>query len=669
MPPFRQRHTRAPKGASASTAQLRKLFDTLPDGVVFQDASGRIVAANDSACRILGLTLDEMMGRTSGDPRWMAIRPDGSPFPGEEHPSMVALRTGQPVAEALMGLKNVSSDEVRWIRVDAVPEPGARAGAPGGVYTVFRDVTDRLRAEEALRRSEARLRSYFESPLVGIAVTSPDKGWVEVNETFCRMLGYTREELTGRTWADLTHPDDLSADEALFRRVLAGEIPGYSLEKRYLRKDGTPVWASLSVSCVRRPSGEIEHFVALVEDVSARRAAEERLARSEERFRNLAELAPVGIFLADPEGRNTYVNAASERILAMTGPGASGLGWAGAVHPEDRERALSEWQRTVRQRSPLESEYRILHPDGQVRAVRVLGATVRDAHQEVTGFIGVLVDLTDILRLRDQVALSSRLAAIGTLVAGVAHEVNNPLAAALASEGHAREIVVELRDAVRSGHPPAGEAVARDLEAIEEALDDAIQGDKRVASIVRDLTLFARPELDRASVSLAGVVEKAMRWLPGSVQARADVVVEARDVGEVLASEGQLSQVVVNLVNNAARAIPAGRRGRIVVRVGPGGAARACIEVEDDGVGMAPEVLARAFDPFFSTRQPGEGMGLGLALAHSIVQAFGGTITASSTPGRGTTFRIELPLARATPTATAPPAADRADAGPARAGA
>ena len=144
---------------------------------------------------------------------------------------------------------------------------------------------------------------------------------------------------------------------------------------------------------------------------------------------------------------------------------------------------------------------------------------------------------------------------------------------------------------------------------------------------------------------LAEVVHGALRWLPSTVGASADVRVERSESPEVLGSSQQLEQVVAHLVENAALSIPAGRRGTVVVRVGSTSGARAFVEVRDDGKGMEPEVLRRVFDPFFTTQAVGQGMGLGLSIAHAIVTAHGGTIEAASTPGAGSTFRVELPLA------------------------
>lgn len=250
--------------------------------------------------------------------------------------------------------------------------------------------------------------------------------------------------------------------------------------------------------------------------------------------------------------------------------------------------------------------------------------------------------------LRDRVAeeaqphVHSCLAALGTLVAGVSHEVNNPLTGVVASQGFALEVLRDLRGEILGGRAGA-EALARAVDAIADAVRDAQEGSQRIARVVRDLAALGRSCPARVPVRLEDQARAAVAWLrPGGA---IDVRIECEPAPEVLAVPGQVLQVVVNLLDNAIRAIPAGRPGRVVVRTGPGRPGTARIEVEDDGVGMAPRTLGQVFDPYFTTRAAGEGRGLGLALCHAVVVAHGGSIAAESREGMGSTFRVELPLA------------------------
>ena len=277
------------------------------------------------------------------------------------------------------------------------------------------------------------------------------------------------------------------------------------------------------------------------------------------------------------------------------------------------------------------------------RNVEIRASPIRDESGAVIMGIATSQDVTAERALRTQLAVSSRLASLGTLVAGVAHEVNNPLAGALGSLATAIEEQREISARVREGGPLDREALSRQLDEVVEILLDAQVGGNRISRIVKDLSLFGRPNPMRSLVRLGDVVTSAMRWLPGSVGQNATVRVDDLGAPPVYASSGQLEQVVVNLVTNAAFAIPEGRRGEVTVRMFPSATGGAVLEVQDDGTGIDPATMERIFDPFFTTREVGRGMGLGLPICHAIVAAHGGTLTATSTLGKGSTFRVELP--------------------------
>jgi signal transduction histidine kinase len=254
-------------------------------------------------------------------------------------------------------------------------------------------------------------------------------------------------------------------------------------------------------------------------------------------------------------------------------------------------------------------------------------------------------DVTEQRSLRAQLALSSRLASLGTLVAGVAHEVNNPLAGAMSSVASAIEGQRALATRLRGEQPIDREAMAVAADAVVEVLLDAQVGGGRIAQIVKDLSLFGRPNPVRTRVRLGDVTTASMRWIPSSVGRAATVRVDDLGAPAVHASAGQLEQVVVNLVTNAAFAIPPDRRGEISIRIFTSASGRAVLEVKDNGRGVDPATIERIFDPFFTTRDVGQGMGLGLPICHAIVSAHGGTLTAESLVGEGSTFRVELPSA------------------------
>jgi PAS domain S-box-containing protein len=256
--------TRGGSQRRATDERASEVLENASDAFVALDREWRYTYVNGAAERLTGLGRAEMLGRT----RWEVL-PDliGAPFEGACRRAMDEGVTGYVEA--------YSPPFDRWFGETAYP-------SANGIAVQAHDITNRKRAVERLRASEARFRSYFELGLIGMAITSPTRGIVEVNDCICEVLGYERDELLRLTWAELTHPDDLAADEANFNGVLAGEIDGYSMDKRWIRKDGKIVDATISVKCLRRADGTVDEFVALLQDVTARKRAEEASRRGNE---------------------------------------------------------------------------------------------------------------------------------------------------------------------------------------------------------------------------------------------------------------------------------------------------------------------------------------------------------------------------------------------------
>jgi len=259
---------RATEALRESEDKYSSLFEHLQDAVLLTRPDGSIIEANKAACEMFGRSVDELraVGRTA--------------IVDETDPCLkVAMeeraRTGRTRAEITMLRANGEKFLADFTSTIFIDMNGQQKTS-----MIVRDITERKKAADALRNSEARFRSYFELPLIGIAITSPEKGWLEGNDRLTAILGYPWQELKNMNWADLTHPDDLAADVEQFNRVLAGEIESYMLEKRFIRKSGAVIWTSLAAGCVRKKDGAVDYFVALLEDITERKESLNRLRKS-----------------------------------------------------------------------------------------------------------------------------------------------------------------------------------------------------------------------------------------------------------------------------------------------------------------------------------------------------------------------------------------------------
>ncbi len=263
-----ERQRKAVDSLRDSERRFRILTEQLPVGIFLTNAQGECRYVNDRWCQLAGLTAEQAAG--SG---WTSAL-----HPEDRDPVLLAWRQAVENGSELVIAHRFRTPSGRetWINTRAVPLRD-RAGRITGHLCAHTDIADMKRIEETLRASETRFRSYFELPLIGIALTGPDKRWWEVNDRLCEMLGYRRAQLLQLSWSELTHPEDLAVEMVQFERVMNRRIEGYSLDKRFIRQDGNLLHTSVSSRCLRRANGVIEHFVTVVQEITKRKQAEERV--------------------------------------------------------------------------------------------------------------------------------------------------------------------------------------------------------------------------------------------------------------------------------------------------------------------------------------------------------------------------------------------------------
>jgi PAS domain S-box-containing protein len=483
-----------------------------------------------------------------------------------------------------------------------------------GISGLARDVTRQ-------RELETRFTELFETLHEGIYVCSPTGRLQDANPALAAMLGYSgKADLLA---ADLALPD---LAPPLDRAKSAAGGNGVR-EITMQRRDGSQLICLVNTSPAFDASGAITRYQGTLLDVTRWREVERRLYQEQEFVRRLVDSFPDVILALDTSSRYTFVGPRVKDLLGVAPEQVLGQPFGIHVVPEDLARARAAFDGLLAGRAAFTTEeFRVRHQSGATRVVTVNASPLYDASGKIAGVIGSARDLTEYKKLEQQIIQSEKLAATGRLIAGVAHEINNPLTVILG----ASEMPGET----------AAENLVRRMEMIHQQA-------KRTAEIVQNLLAFSRPPAaGRNPLDLGQVVRQALMLSEYPLRVK-NIAVDfvPAEVPAVLGDSSQLTQVFVNLLTNAQQAMTEEReRGALRIRVGSDGA-KAWASFQDDGPGIPPQVLPNIFDPFFTTKRPGRGTGLGLSICLSIVREHGGTIQAQNAPEGGAIFTVTLPVA------------------------
>ncbi len=613
--------------------RLRSIFEAVPDAVALVGPDGTLLDLNPAALRLVELdALSQLNGlrleNLAADPQRTACRALAERvFRGDE--AIIELE--------ILGLKG----RRRWVEAHATPVR-ADDGQISALVCVTRDVTARRAAEQALRDSEARWRGVFASPMQGILFWDRPGAIRDANDAFLHMVGYTRDDLRdGRiSWIDMTPPEERWLDQrALDALAATGVCDPY--EKHYIRKNGTRIPILIGGSLIQ---GSVDSGIAFIQDITARRRAEEELRESEARFRNMAEHAPLILWVADAQGACTYVNQQWFEFSGQAAEDALGRGIFAAVHPDDAAESERLFVEATARHESWRHECRVRRRDGVYRQMFATASPRVEPNGAFVGYVGLLLDIQDRKdaeearqRLEAPLRQAQKMEALGTLAGGVAHDFNNILGTIIGNVALAREDLV-------AQHPA------------QESLAEVEKASGRARELVQQILTFGRRQPDERRVTgLREIVEESVRLLRATMPKGIELVTGfARDVPNVLADRSRIHQVVMNLCTNAWQAIPGGV-GRITVSLAPVHISEspglaglrsglyACLTVADTGSGIDAAIVDRIFDPFFTTKAPGEGTGLGLSVVDGIMKSHDGAIAVETTPGPGAIFRAYFP--------------------------
>jgi two-component system cell cycle sensor histidine kinase/response regulator CckA len=505
------------------------------------------------------------------------------------------------------------------------------------VSTQIAMAIERKRAEQTLRESEERFRTIFARSAIGIGISDiRSRRITESNAALQAMLGYSAAELREKTTLALLHPEDVTAEVENERKLLEGHTDHFVAEKRYIRKDGNIVWGRTTVSLVKDPAGAPLFGIALMEDITQKNDAEEKIREQAA----LLDHAQDAICVRDLESKITYWNKGAERLYGWTSREVLGQNEFDLLMKEvspDVGRAQKEvlengeWVGELTQRTKAADDV----------IVQSHWTLVRNGTGDPASVLVINTNMTDRKKLEAQFLRAQRLESIGTLAGGIAHDLNNVLSPIMLAAHLLRS---------RTTDP----TMRKWIDTIEAST-------QRGAGILSQVLTFARGATGKRMLVqpkhlLKEMGKIATETFPRSIDTNVDV---PRDLWTITGDPTQLHQVLMNLCVNARDAMPAGGTltikgenvilddddARQIIEAVPG--PYVMLTVSDTGAGIPKQFMEKIFEPFFTTKEPGRGTGLGLSTVHAIVKSHKGFIRLASDQGKGTTFQIYLPAQNA----------------------
>lgn len=522
------------------------------------------------------------------------------------------------------------NDQYQLYHVTPLPDEN---GAIKRVLAVVENITDRKQSEESLRKSEEKYRLLFNTMLDGFALHEMiyddhgnpiDYTFLEINPAFEKMTGLRADTVIGMNILDVL-PDTEPYWIISYGNVAAtGEAIRFENYSRELKK-----W--FEVFAYSPGPGK---FATIFIDITERKEAEEALRESEERFRQLAENINEVLYLFDPiDDRFLYVSPAFETMwqIPLDEIYEDPLVFTYAVHPDDQPAFFEAVRKEQEEQVYFNLVFRIVRKDSSTRWIWSRNFPVYDDKGEVYRVVGIADDITDVKKAEEIAITSQKMAGIGALAAGMAHEINSPLQIITGiSERLSRQI---------SGDQIEKNQFLADVNNIEK-------NSWRIANIVRSLLTYSRPSVDQLErCDINTIVEDTLLLIEHQLRSWSNITIQkdfVEDLPLIHCDGNSITQVLINLITNGADAMPDG--GWITIHTGyDPEKEQLVIKVSDTGSGIPEEIQAKIFDPFFTTKEIGQGTGLGLSIVHGIIQAHQGEINVSSSTNNGTTFTIHLP--------------------------
>jgi PAS domain S-box-containing protein len=645
------------RGSEAALVQSEnirsRILETSTSGIIVMDTGGDVTYANLEAADLLGIPRDDIVGKHYRDLPWEIPTRDGRPYAEEDLPFPRAGRTGEPVRGVELTVNR--GDGMRIVlSVNTAPLRDGDGSITGKIASFF-DITDRKEAEDLQFRN---LHLAVEQSVSAIAITDAAGRIEYANPMFVRMTGYPWE---GLLRAAKPCPVDISPRECEQIRTAIASGTGWKGEYWNRHRNGKLYWESAVLTPIRNVGGGVSNFLWVAEDVTEKRLAEDAAGETRERYQNLVEKIHDLVWEIDADMYFTYLSPRSHDLLGYFPEELLGKTPFDLMPDSEAKRVKGAIAPVLARRRSFEHVESILsHRDGREVVFTTSGVPFHDPDGTFRGWRGVSRDITGLRKGEEeararqaQLIHASRMASLGTMVSGVAHEINNPNNLIMVN---APMILQAWRDADRileSHHredpqfPLGGLPYSEMRTIVPRLLQGVSDASRRIKGVVENLKGFSRPgprdmecpiDVHQAIHTAVGILHHEITR--GCQDFRVDY---APDPPIAKGCLQELEQVLINLIQNSLQALPDRARAIRISASADRASGTVEIVVRDEGAGMTPDVLKNVTRPFFSTKRASGGLGLGLSVSRSIVEEHGGKLLFESDVGKGTTARILLP--------------------------
>lgn len=614
---------RSEKALLENEHKLANHLQETPVGVLSWDLDFKATEWNPAAEAIFGYTKSEALGKHATE---LILPEDMKELVDDLFKNLISQKGG-----ARSTNENITKDGRRviceWYNTTLKDIDGNVIG----IGSLFQDVTERIISENHLQESEERFRILFENAPLGYQSLDANGNLIELNETWCKLLGYTKEEVLGKNFSDFIHPD--------FKEIFKENFPkfkrvGYILgiEFEMIKKDGSEIIVAFDGKIGHGDDGSFKQTHCVLSDVSERKRAVDALRDSEEKYRTMMESMKDAAYICSPELRIEYMNSI---MIDRVGRDATGEVCHKAIYGQDKKCSWCVFDQIEKNEHV---EYETLDPKDN-NYYMVSSSPISRSNGTISK-LTIFHDITKIKNIEENLRQSEKMESIGTLAGGIAHDFNNLLYMIVGNTELALEDIPKWNPAYTN------------LEEIKSA-------SLRAAGIVKQLLNFSRKtDQERIPIEAVAVIKDSLKFLRSTIPTTVEIHqhLPEEDI-VILADSTQINQAMMNLCINASQAMEeTGGNLNITVKLTrsetektngfegltPGKYLK--ITLTDTGPGINPEIINRIFDPYFTTKAIGKGSGMGLSIVHGIVKNHGGAICVDSNLGKGTTFRLLFPV-------------------------